>query len=76
MGLPSKKSTKTGKKRRLALLKYKKTHLSTCPKCKKPVLPHQACFFCGTYRGREVITIKFKAKDSKKKKEEEKEKKK
>ena len=34
--------------------------IGTCPKCKKPVLPHLACRFCGTYAGRTVFTPKVK----------------
>jgi large subunit ribosomal protein L32 len=36
-------------------LKYKQ-----CPKCKKPVKPHQACSKCGTYKGKEVVSKKYK----------------
>jgi ribosomal protein L32 len=32
-------------------------HLSTCPKCKKPVLSHTACLNCGFYKGNEVINV-------------------
>ena len=39
-----------------------------CPKCKKPVLSHRVCTFCGTYKGREVIEIESKL-DKKKRKE-------
>ncbi len=33
--------------------------IDTCPKCKKPVLPHIACRFCGTYAGRQVLPAKL-----------------
>jgi large subunit ribosomal protein L32 len=60
MGLPSKRLAKTrGRKRRGAIRLAGKT-VSLCIKCKKPVQPHHACKFCGTYKGREVIKIKFK----------------
>ncbi|MBU0707760.1 50S ribosomal protein L32 [Patescibacteria group bacterium] len=73
MALPVKKSTKTRKRRRLAYFKQSKTPLSVCPKCKKPIRSHQACSFCGTYKGREIVEIKIKkAKPGKPKKEEEK----
>ncbi|MFA6394265.1 MAG: 50S ribosomal protein L32 [Patescibacteria group bacterium] len=43
----------------------KKVKTGVCPKCAKPVKPHHACAFCGTYRGRDVL--KVKAKKAKKK---------
>lgn len=30
---------------------------ATCPQCKKPKLPHRACPNCGTYAGRQVLTV-------------------
>ena len=29
----------------------------TCPKCGAVVLPHRACKACGTYNGRQVLTV-------------------
>ena len=46
----------------------RKIVITRCAKCKKPVLPHHVCQFCGTYNGRAVIKIKSKL-DKKKKKE-------
>jgi len=37
-----------------------------CAKCGKAVMPHMACGFCGTYKGREVIKVKSKVKKEKK----------
>jgi large subunit ribosomal protein L32 len=73
MALPTQKRTKSSKRKRAFHHRLKATNFSLCPKCKKPVLPHHVCSFCGTYAGREVIEIKLKEKDKKK---EEKEKKK
>lgn len=60
MGLPAKKTPKSKTRSRRAHLALKKVRLLKCPKCKKAILPHHACSFCGTYRGREVKTIKDK----------------
>ncbi len=30
---------------------------SKCPQCGKPKLPHRICEACGTYKGREVISV-------------------
>lgn len=40
--------------------------LSTCPKCGTSVLPHRVCRVCGFYRGKQVLTIKSKAKKEEK----------
>jgi large subunit ribosomal protein L32 len=34
------------------------TGLSECPNCHERKLPHRACRKCGTYKGREVLTVK------------------
>lgn len=33
------------------------SRLSSCPKCKKPVLSHTVCLNCGYYKGKEVINV-------------------
>ncbi|MDP4008918.1 MAG: 50S ribosomal protein L32 [bacterium] len=42
-----------------------------CAKCNKSIAPHQACPFCGTYRGKEVLNISLSA-DKKERKQKEK----
>jgi large subunit ribosomal protein L32 len=69
MGLPSQKRTKSSKKRRASHFALPKITLGKCPKCLKPVLPHHACSFCGTYAGKEVLKMKFKKGKKKEKKE-------
>ena len=34
--------------------------LTTCQKCKKPVLPHTVCKNCGYYKGNQVIDVMAK----------------
>lgn len=34
------------------------TGLSECPNCHERKLPHRVCRKCGTYKGREVLTVK------------------
>lgn len=46
--------------------------LAVCPKCKKPLLPHNACPNCGYYKDREVIDV-LKKLDRKERKKREKE---
>jgi len=61
-----KKRTKRCARRGRSHLALKKVVLTKCPQCGKAVRPHMACSFCGTYKGRQVIKIKEKAKKEKK----------
>ncbi len=50
----------------------KKLNLIPCAKCGEQIMPHQVCFNCGTYAGREVVDVLAKlTKKEKKKKEKE-----
>lgn len=31
--------------------------ISTCPQCREVKKPHHACMSCGTYNGREIVTV-------------------
>jgi len=67
MGLPGHRRTSSHKRRRAAHFALTAGATNSCPKCKKPVRPHHACTFCGTYKGREVIKTTKKIVKSKKK---------
>ena len=47
-------------KRRYSNYRLEAVTSGKCPQCGAPVIPHHACSSCGTYRGRQVITIKQK----------------
>lgn len=73
MSVPKQRRTKTRVRIRKYKDRLKKIGVSICSKCKKPVLPHHACSFCGNYNGKEIFKpreIKRKEKEEKKKKEE------
>jgi len=36
------------------------TALALCPKCKEPKLQHTACPTCGTYNGRQALSMEKK----------------
>jgi large subunit ribosomal protein L32 len=55
MGLPGHRRTSSHKRRRASHFALKRMQIFTCPRCKKPVLPHMACRFCGFYAGRQVL---------------------
>ncbi len=58
MGLPGHRRTSSHKRRRAAHFALRKVSLAVCHKCKKAVLPHTVCAFCGTYQGRQVLKVK------------------
>lgn len=57
MPVPKQRHTKSRRNKRRLCHALKKISLSKCSKCGQPVLPHQVCFNCGTYQGREVIDV-------------------
>jgi len=61
MANPKKQKTHSKTHKGRAHLALKPKTLNKCPKCGKAVLPHTACEFCGTYKGRQVLTVKTKA---------------
>lgn len=58
MGLPGHRRTSSHKHRRAAHFALAVAAVASCPKCGKPIRPHMACAFCGTYRGRVVVKAK------------------
>lgn len=57
MAVPKQKHTKSRRNKRRANIFLKAPSLTLCPKCGKPVLPHTVCFYCGYYKGAEVIDV-------------------
>jgi len=59
MAVPkSKVSRQRRNKRRSAHWKLKTPNSMACPNCEAYRLPHRACKACGTYKGREVVSVK------------------
>ena len=67
MGLPAKRRTKQSKRERASHFALEHRQLTACPKCKKPVLPHHVCRFCGYYQGEDILFLDTKAERKKKK---------
>jgi len=57
MGIPSKRRTKQQKRERASHFALVKVGLTTCSHCKKTIIPHRVCPFCGYYGGREVVKM-------------------
>jgi len=72
MAVPKKRTTKSRQGKRRLHIFVPEPKLTTCPKCKKPVLAHTVCLNCGYYKGRVVIDV-FKKLSKKEKKKKEKE---
>jgi large subunit ribosomal protein L32 len=56
--LPKRKYAKARQGKRRSHLGLKPKQLVDCPQCHTPKLPHRVCTVCGSYAGKEVITIK------------------
>jgi large subunit ribosomal protein L32 len=55
--LPKRKYAKSRQGKRRSHLALKLPHIVDCPRCKSPRMAHHACPVCGTYRGREAMTL-------------------
>ena len=44
-------------KRRTEKQKLMAPNLTACPQCQEVKQPHHACLSCGTYNGREILTV-------------------
>ena len=60
MANPKKRKTHSAVGMNRAHQALKKVSLNKCTKCGKPKLPHNACDFCGAYKGEVVIKVKTK----------------
>ena len=63
MAVPKKKTSVSRKGMRRAGQHHKlyRKHPMACPNCGDLTLPNHACASCGTYKGREVFTVKVRA---------------
>lgn len=65
MAVPKKRMTSTRSGKRRAHQALERQNLTKCTKCLEPVVPHQVCSVCGTYKGIQVID--FEKRDKKEK---------
>ncbi len=66
MSVPAKRRSRSEARRGRSHQALKKVKLNSCQKCGQAVLPHTACGFCGSYKGKQVLKIKSKIKKEKK----------
>ncbi|MDP2637245.1 MAG: 50S ribosomal protein L32 [bacterium] len=69
MAVPKWNRSKSKQGQRRMHLHLTAASLLVCQNCKKQILGHRACPFCGFYRGKEVVDVLSKAakKETKKK---------
>ncbi len=60
MSVPKQRQTSGRSRRRRSQHGLDKITTSDCPQCKKPIMSHRACEFCGYYKGKQVLDIKTK----------------
>ena len=60
MSLPKRQHSKQRGRKRRTHWKVAVPSLSVCPQCKKSIIPHRVCPFCGYYKGKQGIEFKVK----------------
>jgi large subunit ribosomal protein L32 len=59
VAVPKRKTSKSRRDKRRATHAIEAPRLSTCPQCGSPKQSHRVCPTCGTYKGREVVPLRF-----------------
>lgn len=57
MAVPKQRHNQSRRDRRRGNIFIKAPSLVKCPKCGKPVVPHTICGFCGSYKGRDYLSV-------------------
>lgn len=57
---PKRQHSKQRQRKRRTHYKAKVAGLGVCPQCKKAVISHRVCPFCGYYKGKLVVAQKVK----------------
>jgi large subunit ribosomal protein L32 len=57
MAVPKKRQSSARRDKRRAHDARSAPRLNECPQCHQPRMPHRVCPNCGTYAGREVVSL-------------------
>lgn len=57
MAVPKRKTSKMKKRMRKAANRYEGVQATYCEVCSAPAKPHKVCSSCGTYKGKQVISV-------------------
>ena len=60
MAHPKRQHSRQRQRKRRTHDKISVPSLAECSQCKKPVIPHRVCPFCGYYKGQPVVQIEEK----------------
>ena len=66
MPLPKRQHSRQRGRKRRTHWKLSISGMGVCPQCKKSILSHRVCPYCGFYKGVQVVEIKVKAEKKKK----------
>lgn len=58
MPVPKRKRSRARRDKRFANKGIKMTSVAHCAQCQHALVPHQACYECGYYKGAKVLTTK------------------
>ena len=65
MAHPKRQHSKQRGRKRRTHWKISVPSLGECSNCKKPIISHRVCPFCGFYKGKTVVEIQVKEKKTK-----------
>jgi large subunit ribosomal protein L32 len=57
MGVPKRKTSKAKRRQRQASHKKQLPSIAKCPQCGAVKQPHRVCPSCGSYHGRQVVSV-------------------
>ena len=57
---PKRQHSRQRQRKRRTHYKAKIAGLVPCPNCKKPIISHRVCPFCGFYKGKQIVVLKEK----------------
>jgi large subunit ribosomal protein L32 len=57
MPVPKRKTSRSRRDKRRTHYKLASPGVILCPNCKEPTQPHHVCKKCGTYKGKQYLTV-------------------
>ncbi len=57
MAVPKRKTSRMQRRQRKAANRYEGVQATYCPKCNAPVAPHRVCKACGTFDGKQILSV-------------------